>query len=67
MLAGRFAVSGYVRNLRDGSVELEAQGARTEVEAFLESLKAEMSGCIAEASVSWTGAVAGDEGFAVRF
>ncbi|MCH7870309.1 MAG: acylphosphatase [Planctomycetes bacterium] len=37
-ISGNFDVSGYVRNLPDGSVELEAEGAPATVDAFLESV-----------------------------
>lgn len=38
-LSKDFAVFGYVRNLPDGSVELEAEGSRVEVEAFLTRIR----------------------------
>ena len=38
-IAGRFAVSGYVRNLPDGSVELVAEGPEEEVLGFIEALR----------------------------
>lgn len=34
-LAGGFRVVGYVRNLRDGTVELEAEGPPDQVDEFL--------------------------------
>lgn len=37
--AARFALTGLVRNCPDGSVEGEAQGERTDIEAFLKELK----------------------------
>lgn len=38
-LARHYAVTGYVRNLSDGSVELIAEGEEAEVRRFLASLK----------------------------
>jgi acylphosphatase len=35
----RHRLKGYVRNSSDGSVELEAEGPRSELEAFLERLQ----------------------------
>ncbi len=32
-------LKGYVRNLRDGSVESEAEGAKTEIERYLDALE----------------------------
>ena len=37
-LARGFDVTGSVRNLPDGRVELEAAGEKTEVDAFLEAI-----------------------------
>jgi acylphosphatase len=34
-LAQTYAVTGYVRNLRDGSVEIVAEGAPAELDRFL--------------------------------
>lgn len=41
-LAGRFDVTGYVRNMPDGRVHLVAEGAADEVVAFLDEIKTEM-------------------------
>ena len=45
-IAGGFNVTGYVRNLRNGSVELVAEGEAEEIERFLEALRYRMSGYI---------------------
>ena len=37
--AARARLSGYVRNSSDGSVEIEAEGARSDLEAFLAALR----------------------------
>ena len=39
MIAEGFAVTGYVRNLPDGRVELVAQGESREVAAFLDAVQ----------------------------
>ena len=41
-LAGRFEVTGFVRNLPDGRVHLVVEGEAAEVDAFLDAVKAEM-------------------------
>jgi acylphosphatase len=41
-IAKEFEVAGYVRNLHDGRVELEAQGARDELNAFLQEIRHQM-------------------------
>ena len=48
-IAGRFAVSGFVRNLSDGTVELVVAGAADETHRFLESLTEAMSANIVAA------------------
>lgn len=37
--AGRYGITGWVRNRSDGSVEMEAQGGREAVEAFLAAMR----------------------------
>ena len=51
--AEKFDVTGYVRNLRDGTVELVAEGSRPEVEGFLAAIAERLDGCIADADVTW--------------
>ena len=41
-----YEVSGYVRNLPDGRVQLEVEGARAEIDAFVEELSSRMHGYI---------------------
>lgn len=42
-IAGGFAVTGWVRNLADGRVELLAEGERPELDAFLARLREVMA------------------------
>ena len=37
--AARFGITGWVRNLPDGNVELEAQGVEQAIEAFLREVE----------------------------
>ena len=46
MISERHAVAGYVKNLRDGTVELLAQGEPSEIERFLDDIRREMRGLI---------------------
>ena len=64
--AGGFPVTGWVRNLPDRTVELEAQGERSEVEACLEELRSRMRGYIRGEKLSWISPFDGETGFAVR-
>jgi acylphosphatase len=47
-LAARFEVSGYVRNLADGRVELVSEGDSVEIDRFLAAIQAEMGHYIRE-------------------
>jgi acylphosphatase len=64
--AGR-RVTGFVRNLPDGRVRLVVEGAPDEVQAFIESLQAEIGGYIHEAQVSVRPATGQFKGFEIRF
>ena len=63
--AGR-EVTGYVRNLPDGRVELVAEGEPGEVEAFLDAVAERMRGHISETQVSEDTANGEFEGFRMR-
>lgn len=52
-VAARHAVTGYVKNLDDGRVELVAEGAEAEVRAFLSAVKARLSSHISRAEESF--------------
>jgi len=53
-VAGGFEVSGFVRNLRDGRVELVAEGAKGEVEGLLVEVERQLGQFVEEALVSTT-------------
>lgn len=66
-LARGRAVVGYVRNLPDGTVELEAEGAPEEVGGYLRAVEARFAGYITGAERS-TLAPRGDETrFQIRY
>ena len=50
-LAKDFAVAGYVRNLPSGDVELAAEGAVEQVDAFLDAVSRQMAGYIEQTLV----------------
>jgi acylphosphatase len=51
-LAPAFGVSGFVRNLPDGSVELEAQGDPGRIREFLDAIRGELGAKIHRADES---------------
>jgi acylphosphatase len=46
LLAGGFEVSGHVRNLPDGRVEVVAEGESQEIDDFLAAIRLEMNSYI---------------------
>ncbi len=40
------AISGFVRNLPDGTVEIEAEGAEDDLDQFIESIKSGPPGAV---------------------
>lgn len=66
-IARRYQVSGFVRNLSNGTVELVVAGAAEEADRFLEALADAMSGCIAAANETALTGEAPGETFEIRF
>jgi acylphosphatase len=53
-IACGYDVTGLVRNLPDGRVELIVEGAKGELEAFLQAIgESELSGFIAARKIDW--------------
>ena len=65
-LARGTPVTGFVRNLDDGRVELVAEGERPDIEAFVASVKADLRGYIRSTEERWTTATGEFRGFDVR-
>jgi acylphosphatase len=63
--ARAFAVTGFVRNRGDGTVELVAEGTRAEILAFLNAIEAEMNHCIDGVDLTWQKAAGGFSGFSI--
>jgi acylphosphatase len=65
-LACGYDVTGTVRNLPDGRVEMIAEGARAELKAFLNGItESELSGFIAKQHETWQPAQAQFRSFAI--
>ena len=65
--AKRVGVSGFVRNLPDGSVEIVAEGAAHEVDTFIEKVKNAPRGRITDTEIKDVPVKGSYNGFQVRF
>jgi len=66
-LATGYEVTGMVRNLTDGRVELTVEGQKIELEAFREAIhKAGLAENIRREDASWSEATGGFSGFAIE-
>ena len=65
-VAAGFEITGTVRNLPDGRVELTAEGARDELEAFRGAIRgAGRAGLIRDETVAWSDAQNDMQGFEI--
>ncbi len=65
-VATGFEVTGTIRNLPDGSVELIAEGERAELEAFREAIRdSGLASCIRNEALDWSEARGGFRGFEI--
>ncbi len=65
-VAAGFEVTGLVRNLPDGRVELQAEGLAAELEAFRQALRdAGLDHFIRQEEVTWSEATGGLRGFEI--
>jgi acylphosphatase len=65
-LAGGFAVTGFVRNLQDGRVQLIAEGVASELTRFLAAIRTEMSQFIRGAATDRRPATGEFSSFTIR-
>lgn len=66
-LAMEYAVSGWVRNLPDGRVEVEVEGTVAEVDSFLSSLSSMLSCFISSEAVEQVPLLSERAGFKIRY
>jgi acylphosphatase len=65
-VAKEFEVTGYVSNLADGRVQLEAQGTAADVGAFVEAVEERMHGYIRKMERSHRRSAAQFSGFTIK-
>jgi len=66
-IANNLGLTGWVKNLRDGRVELVAEGDEAMLKRFLEKLHNEMGRYIRDADVRWRGASGEFSAFDIAF
>ena len=66
-VAQRFAVKGWVRNERDGSVRCVAEGEPGELDAFVQAVQEAKSGYIEDTRITPAPAKGGFDGFETRY
>lgn len=66
-IASRFGVTGFVRNLRDGRVELVVEGAESELGRFQSAVEQAMQGNINEVNATDTTATGEFASFCIAF
>lgn len=66
-VAQRFQVGGYVRNLRDGRVELVAEGPGDQVNDFISAVQQELGGYVSNAQTADQPATGDYPRFDIRF
>jgi acylphosphatase len=65
-LAQGYAVSGFVRNLPDGRVELVVEGPAGEIAGLLSAIGDQMAGCVTAVERQTSPATGEFDGFSVR-
>ena len=66
-ITSRFGISGWVRNLYDGRVELEAEAEEEDLKKSLDAISAAFKGYIRNADMEWSEAAGEFTEFKIRF
>jgi len=66
-LAAGFAVTGYVRNLADGRVELVAEGPSSEIDGLLDAVQRQMGRHIRDVHQDTRPVTGKFDGFGIRY
>lgn len=65
-LAQQYAVTGYVKNLPDGRVELLLEGDEPEMDALIQAIQQKMEGFIRKMALNTAPATGEFRGFSIR-
>ena len=66
-LAEGFVVTGWVKNLSEGTVQMEAQGTEEEVENLLSAIQHAMRANIKGIQRNWVGILEGEFTFSIEY
>jgi len=66
-LARHFPVSGFVKNLADGRVELVAEGEETSLHDFLKAVREAFPSYVRDVENRWEAATGEYKGFGIKF
>lgn len=66
-IAAGYAVTGFVRNIRDGRVQIVIEGNPSEIDGFLDSLAARMEGYIRHTTMDELASTGEFSSFEIRF
>lgn len=66
-IARRYEVTGFVRNMPDGTVEIVADGQPTEIERFLSEVESAFDGYVTGRDDSKTAIAEGLSAFEIRY
>jgi len=66
-IAQGYSVAGFVRNLRDGRVQIVVEGQSQEIRAFLSDVRTRMRGYIRDVVENEITPTGGLSGFEIRF
>jgi acylphosphatase len=65
-VAREYEVAGYVQNLADGRVRVEAEGTQAELDRFIAAIEARMPGYIRKVEKSFRARTGHFAGFSIR-
>lgn len=66
-VAIRSGLTGFVKNLYDGTVEVMAEGNREQLESFLEGVHDIMTSCINDTRIDWESSNGEFSSFGIKF
>ena len=67
LVVERYPVTGWVRNLPDGTVELQVQGEVHIIEEVLEGIHSSMPGYIQRADRNWISEIDAEKDFRIEY